>query len=390
MTAMVLTLVDMGQKWYALGETAPKSLGGPRFAGYLPIPVGHRTMNTPIRTSAAAAALAAASTGLADDIRFFVTPESVLRFDAGASAPLAGSFVGNWDAVANPTGTRTVPGLFGGTSTTNTPIPCTAELAAGIGMDKVPAGGFRVVSEPGSATGTLEGLAFDLLGGEAAPMGVTVDLTFSTFRTFNPSSLYVGTSALPPIPLVSGQVSALRIEQAAPATVAIVATPAGTAFSGTVPSEFVIEVSLLGQPLVSQRLPVDLPVAGMVGADGTAPTASIAFKDGFSVPLPEIPAFEDQAVALPTILPPGGTANLVFDGTVDGPSGAFAVSIDLAIGLAASAEPMDLTGDGHVNGADLGVLLWRWGTNDPMCDLDKDGIVGGLDLGMIVGAWSRP
>ena len=347
-----------------------------------------------VRTLAATAALAvaafAAAPALAGEIRFFVTPDSTLNFGAGATAPLAGSLIGNWDAATNPTGTRTAPGIFGGTSTTNTAIPYVAELAAGIDMQKVPTGAFRVLVPTSGALATIEGLSFDLLGGDTAAMGVTIDLTFSTFRTFNPTSLYVGTSALPPIPLASGEVSALRVEQVQPARASVIATPAGTMFAGTVPVEFVIEISLLGQPLVSQRIPAELPIAGMVGADGTAPTATIALKDGFSIPLPEIPAFEDQAIALPTILPPGNTANLLFDGTIDGPSGAFTVSIDLNLSLGGSTVPMDLTGDGWVDGADMGLLLARWGTNDPMCDLDEDGVVGGLDLGMMMGCWTRP
>ena len=348
-----------------------------------------------VRTPAAAAAAfvvvsLAASPAIAGEIRYFITSKSTLNFSAGATAPLAGSFVGNWDAATNPTGTRTVPGVFGGTSTTNTPIPYVAELAAGIDMEKAPTGAFRVRVPTNGAVATIEGLNFDLLGGDTAALGVTVDLTFATFRTFNPTSLYIGTSALPPIPLASGQISALRVEQTEPARAGVVVTPVGTMFAGSVPVEFVIEISLLGQPLVSERIPAELPIAGMVGEDGTAPTATIAIKDGFSIPLPEIPAFEDQPIALPTILPPGGTANLLFDGTIDGPSGAFAVSIDLNLGLGGSVVPMDVTGDGNVDGADLGIMLARWGSNDPICDLDEDGIVGGLDLGMMMGCWTRP
>lgn len=49
--------------------------------------------------------------------------------------------------------------------------------------------------------------------------------------------------------------------------------------------------------------------------------------------------------------------------------------------------PQDLTGDGVVNGADLGVLLSDWATADPCSDLDGDGVVSGADLGLLLGAW---
>lgn len=53
------------------------------------------------------------------------------------------------------------------------------------------------------------------------------------------------------------------------------------------------------------------------------------------------------------------------------------------------AQPVagDLDGDGTVNGADLGILLSVWGTNDPSGDLDNDCDVDGADLGVLLAAW---
>ncbi len=48
----------------------------------------------------------------------------------------------------------------------------------------------------------------------------------------------------------------------------------------------------------------------------------------------------------------------------------------------------DLNKDGAVNGADLGLLLAAWGTNDPIADLNGDGTVNGADLGLLLGAWT--
>jgi hypothetical protein len=47
----------------------------------------------------------------------------------------------------------------------------------------------------------------------------------------------------------------------------------------------------------------------------------------------------------------------------------------------------DFTGDGLVDGADLGVLLGGWGT--AAGDLDADGTTNGHDLGVLLGHWSR-
>ncbi|MFM1935929.1 MAG: hypothetical protein RI990_888 [Planctomycetota bacterium] len=47
----------------------------------------------------------------------------------------------------------------------------------------------------------------------------------------------------------------------------------------------------------------------------------------------------------------------------------------------------DLNGDGRVDGADLGIMLGRWGVNDPVVDLNGDGLVDGLDLGLLIADW---
>jgi len=48
--------------------------------------------------------------------------------------------------------------------------------------------------------------------------------------------------------------------------------------------------------------------------------------------------------------------------------------------------PCDLTGDGVINGADLGVLLQQWG-GAGTADLNGDGVVDGADLGILLSEW---
>ncbi|MCA9291089.1 MAG: hypothetical protein KDA25_08170 [Phycisphaerales bacterium] len=58
-----------------------------------------------------------------------------------------------------------------------------------------------------------------------------------------------------------------------------------------------------------------------------------------------------------------------------------------------SACPADLNGDGHINGADLAILLANWGPCNgalPTCtvaDLTDDGLVDPADLSVLLGAW---
>lgn len=48
----------------------------------------------------------------------------------------------------------------------------------------------------------------------------------------------------------------------------------------------------------------------------------------------------------------------------------------------------DLTGDGIVDGADVGIVISAWdSTDDSPADLNQDGIVDGADLGMVLRAW---
>lgn len=46
----------------------------------------------------------------------------------------------------------------------------------------------------------------------------------------------------------------------------------------------------------------------------------------------------------------------------------------------------DLSGDGMVGSADLGIMLAQWGSKGSG-DLDGDGVVGGKDIGMLLSLW---
>ena len=57
---------------------------------------------------------------------------------------------------------------------------------------------------------------------------------------------------------------------------------------------------------------------------------------------------------------------------------------------AAGQCPGDITGNGMVNGADLGLVLAAWGsdgTDEPGSDINADGLVNGADLAFVIGAF---
>ena len=67
--------------------------------------------------------------------------------------------------------------------------------------------------------------------------------------------------------------------------------------------------------------------------------------------------------------------------------------LSLAAAAPASAQCTgDLTGNGIVDGADLGTILSYWGprTQDPTSiasDLNGDGLINGADLGLVLSSW---
>jgi hypothetical protein len=69
---------------------------------------------------------------------------------------------------------------------------------------------------------------------------------------------------------------------------------------------------------------------------------------------------------------------------INGPLGEISAEIDAVSDVRAIG---DLNGDNRVDGADLGLLLGAWGTNQPCSDLDRDGVVNGADLGLLLGNW---
>jgi hydroxyacylglutathione hydrolase len=63
------------------------------------------------------------------------------------------------------------------------------------------------------------------------------------------------------------------------------------------------------------------------------------------------------------------------------------VLLSLASPAAAQCGIGDVTGDGVVDGADLGYVLGAWGSSDSVADFDSNDTVDGADLGLLLGNW---
>jgi hypothetical protein len=162
-----------------------------------------------------------------------VSPTSTFSQSTLIALPLAGTWIGNHDATANPGGTRTIPGLFGGSG--NNAIPFTSTVKPGIGItDANPSGSFVIVIDRTAGTCVVEGLSLDVLNGEPGTVATNLVVSFSTFRTVAPNSTFIGVSNFT-IPLEAGVLTAATASQSGVAAGTVTANPDGTWFPWQAP-----------------------------------------------------------------------------------------------------------------------------------------------------------
>lgn len=316
-----------------------------------------------------------------------VSPTSTFSQSTLISLPLAGTWIGNHDATANPGGTRTIPGLFGGSG--NNPIPFTSTVKPGVSIaDANPAGAFALAVDRASGTCAIEGLTLDVLNGGSGTVATDLVVSFSTFRTVAPTSTFFGVSNLT-VPLEAGALTAATAAQSGAAAGTVTANPDGTwAFAVSVPVTVSVAGTSMGQPFTSDS-PGALVLGGTLafGSGGVSLSATGSVNE--SVPVDAPPPIVSQPFPLPTILPPGSTANLLMSGTFSPGTATTSASASLAAAGPLVPRPGDLNADGTVNGLDLGILLGSWGPAAPgnPADINADGTVNGLDLGVLLGNW---
>ncbi|MDA1008206.1 MAG: dockerin type I repeat-containing protein [Planctomycetota bacterium] len=328
-------------------------------------------------------AIAAPATAV-DTLFTFVQGSSVTS-TMTSTTPVVGTMIGNYDATLNPTGTKTLPGLFGGS--VNTAIGYTSSLVMDITMDGPIVGSFHVVDGPIGAS--IEGLAFEITGKPPGTVGVTMNFLYSTFHTVNPSSFYPGGFVIP-IPVANGSVDSASALQSNPAPALIIPNVDGTfAFSSVVPVLYTVTATVPGVPPDFAPFPGVVTISGTLELTPSGPrlTSVTTGTESSVIPAPA-QGIVDQPLEMPTFPASANTAHLLISGqpgettlTVSGTTSLVATGVP-------TSAPGDVDGDGLVNGQDLAALLGAWGTSFILADFDQDGTVGGGDLAALLANWS--
>lgn len=304
------------------------------------------------------------------------------------SAPFSGTFIGNYDATNNPTGTKTIPGLFGGSG--NNPINYTASFALAGDISSHPLGAFAIGVDPETLQVRIGGLDLDLLGPTPGTLGATLNINYQTFHTQQPNAIFPGGVNIP-IPVGNGSVTTLRAVQNAPVAPGVLVPQKNGSytFTAVVPVDLIAVATLMNQPVADGTpTPGVLPLNGtvMVNPDNTV-TIGISISNQQTTTQPiTTGTFTDLPLAIPTVIPTGSVANVLMSGNVTSVTVATTLNASLAISGSRQPIPGDLNADFHVNSADITICLSNWlGTGTGDCT--GDGIVDSRDITVILSNW---
>ncbi|MFT6833058.1 MAG: hypothetical protein ACJAZN_003239 [Planctomycetota bacterium] len=314
----------------------------------------------------ASAALASTSSAQTFDHAFDASQSSI-SVTAAVGLDLSGNLKGVYDALVNPGGTRTVLGVFGDNGLNNeVPVSITLGVDAVIGgaVD----GTFGVTYDAVLGTVVLNDLAATVGASGSSSADISVTLSYNTFRSINPGSLYIGGFPLT-LPLGAATVTDVVLSQAAPGVgTAVAGASAGLLdVNAGVPVElsFNIDLSALGAGGVTPvgPLPILLPIRGTLDlADcGAALVAGGSSTQMQTLPSPFPLDLVDLALPLPTILPPGGTADLLLSASLDTVTFDGTIATTL-VATAGSSGRTEVLCDGNLNSSGMAGVLGTSGS----------------------------
>ncbi len=262
------------------------------------------------------AAAAAASSANAQSFSFSLQDAlSSTNIGANFAIDLPGAGIGDFDAASNPGGTSTCTNLFGACN--NTSIAFTNSLEIDSVFAGSPSGSFAASVDTAAGVAVVSNFIASPLGKDSGGADLTLNLLYNTFRTTQPNSLFVGGFNLP-LPLGQVAVDNLLLVQTADAAGVLTPTAVNGVydFAALLPTELSFEIDFLGSATQVGPLPFPLPVVGTLDLRNPQAQLTLTVDASGKQTIPNPlggQTFEDIPLGLPTILPPGSVANLVFD-----------------------------------------------------------------------------
>jgi len=242
---------------------------------------------------------------------------STLTTDVAVGVETSGTLIGDYDAVSNPGGTRTIPGLFGGSG--NNPIDVDMlDLDASGQETTTPSGSFTADVSLGAMGGTvvISGLSLDMLGGAVVVVGLEASILYDSFHTEQPNALFPGGVAVT-LPIGDAEVTRLEAEQVSAGAGTLVPTgqPDEYTLAAVVPVRVSFAAEVLGgTPLEPDPVELPLALAGTLTIAGSAAELSLSSViDIDEMITKSLPTIEDLPFELPTVLPPGSTAGVLLN-----------------------------------------------------------------------------
>ncbi len=246
---------------------------------------------------------------------FTLTPAgSGLNGSIGLTADTAGSLQGDYHAVDNPAGTRTKPGLFGSFGATeNVPVPVELSPVLSGPLATRSSGSFQLQINESAGTLLLSGLSVDWLANGPVTVSTGVSLTYDSFRTRSPDSLFIGGFPLT-LPLGNNELSSLLGVQTGPSAGTLTALGSGLyGFSVATVLQVTGDFDGTFGRFTLPPVPVPWILQGQLSLAGDTATITASGALDFNETADPALALPGIPLALPTIIPSGGTANLRFD-----------------------------------------------------------------------------
>jgi hypothetical protein len=251
----------------------------------------------------------------------FTVNSSASGLDAtlSLSANTSGTLIGNYDPNSNPTGTRTKPGVWGPFGDTEN-LPVNISLAGGFGntVHTAPTGAFQLDLDLAGGLLRIRNFGSNLLGSGPLTAPATVTLETDAFRTRNPTSLYPGGIPVE-IPVGSATLSQFAVSQTGGDAFGTLTETGPNTYSFAVAPlvDLTATFDFFGNPLEIPPTSVLFPLGGeLVLSGNTALLTSLQPLD-FSQTQPIGQALPQYPLDLPTIIPPGDTAHVLLNLTLD-------------------------------------------------------------------------